>query len=368
MDNYSLVLRTRKEIRDNISVECIDYYGILKTTENIGKAIIDNPYNKNDDELVQILGVVENKIVGIVFYYPTEIKYGEKIFNASTGSYIYIHPNYRYNTGMAIEMIEYSYKPNASLFVAGGLSDVAVKMHVLLGGKEFKIPRFLLLVRSNTYLQSKFKSENIFYQITTSTLNFILKVQQQYIKTYTYLKTSKFTTEEVSEVPDDIDQIISNSKLKIQENHTKKWFEWALKSSFYVDPTFKKNLFLIKEVSGKPVAFFMTQVRFYEDLKGLKKTVVGSLVEWEKYNFSRITYSDIILIAVKYLIKTTDVIEISTTDSTMQKTLRVMGFVRYGNRNMIVNTANKRIRCDFDFLYKIDEWRIRPAFCDTIMY
>ena len=79
MENeYFLHYRSRSDLKNNVNIQFDDPYDIRSSRTSIELAIIECPYFGDDKDIVQALAIVDNKIVGILYYFPLIINTNNK--------------------------------------------------------------------------------------------------------------------------------------------------------------------------------------------------------------------------------------------------------------------------------------------------
>jgi hypothetical protein len=367
-NDYFLHCRTLRDLKNNVGLDYTDLYNVLGSNSSLEKAIIANPFIENDSEIVQVLSIVDSIIVGIVYYFPLRIKVNNKVYKASTGSRLFVYPPFRKNATLGIELVENAYNPNSYMFIAGGLTSEAVKIHQYYGAKEFVIPRYLLLNKSRSVLKAKLKIKGIILNLTSFFGDLILLFRRIILAIFIKIRLSNYNIEEVWDIPNEIEDIIATNPGKFQEHHDRKWFEWVLDNNFYNENSIKKHFIVVKDKRNSIIAFFMTQERNYEKISIFENVFVGSVIEWETKDATVLSEEMLSLLALMSFGKHIDVVEFATTSDKTIKLFKRIGLSQIGKRNMLVNIIPNKPGELFDGFDKIINWRIRPACGDTMMY
>lgn len=367
-EDFFLHYRTLSDLKNNVKLQYDDPFDALRSNISIEQVIINNPFIEDEQEIVQVLGIVGNEIGGMVYNYPLKIKVNNTVYRASTGSYLVVYKPYRKIDSLGIELTENGYLQKSALFIAGGVSKDGIKVHKFFGSKEFILPRYLLLYKSRSVLMAKLKLKGVLLTLSCFFVDLILSLRKIVLKIYSRIILFNFSIEEVSDIPNEIEDIISNNPYKFQELHNNKWFEWALKNKFGDDTHFKKHFFVVKNNSNCIIAFFMTSEKHYDAIKEFKNLYVGSVIEWETGDSKILPEKMLLLLAMMSFSKRIDVVECASTNKFSMKFFKKIGMLHVGQRNMIVRTIPKKVSEAFEGYDKIDNWRIRPAVGDTMMY
>lgn len=366
--DYFLHFRTMGDLKNKANIPYKDPYNITNSKTSLEQALVNNPFYENENEVVQALSIVNNEIVGNIFYFPSKIKVNNNEYKACSASSLFVSPSFRKYATMGFELLENGYNQNSSFFVIGGVTKDAVQMNAFYGAKEFTMPRYLLLKRSKTILKAKLKLEGALLNSVCNIVDQILSFQSFVLRMFIKIRLSNFTVEEVSDIPIDISDLQSNNSYKFQEFHDRRWFEWALNNKFYDEDGFKKHFFVVKNKSNSMIAFFMINERNHEKISIYENVYVGSVIEWETKDEKILSEKMLSLLALMSFGKHIDVVEFATTNQSSINLFKRIGMRQIGRRNMMVKIMNKKVSELFKGYDKIENWRLRPAIGDTMMY
>ncbi len=368
MEVEYVYFRTKKDIQDKQCPPFDDPYSVLTSESYREQCLLANPFLVEDDEIVQGIGIVNNSIGGRVYYFPLYFIYNKALFRSATGSLLEVYPEYRKYATLGIDLTANVYNKKARMFIAGGMTPMAYKIHKFFGATEFVLPRYLLLQKSQAFIKGKLHIHKFPLRIYSAVGNLLLFIQSSYISFLRRWKTNKFNVQEIRIVPQEIEDIFMADSHKYKEYHSKDWFQWSLDYKFKNESKLQKNLYLIKDKNNKAIGFFMTKTQFCNTMKQYKNITLGSIVEWGTADSSVLSESQIMLIATKYFDSEVDAITCCTENTTLANCFRRMGMVKVGKENMVINLVSKKDKSFFEGYQDISNWRIRPAVGDTIMY
>ncbi len=366
-EDYIILKRNRKDSSFEKNSNYIDKYEILSSKKLVRQIIAIHPHSKVDDDFCEVICLVNNYIVGVVYYFNTKMLVDNQIVRASTGSSLLISKKFRKFATLGIELVEQSYNPKTQFFISGGMSENAFKIHSYFGAKKFSLERYLFINNSKTIYKSFFNFKILILLLSTIT-NLFISLLRGILNLFVRYKISGLVIKEVNDVPDEMNELNFLNKKKYQEVHDKAWFEWVLNNSFYNERKFKKKLFTVRSRSNRLVAFFMTHEREYKKIDKFHDLVVGSVIEWETFEPHSIKEELLLMCAFRSFGKNIDIIEISTSNKKIGQILRNIGMRRKGARNVVVNFVRKSDNGKYADFFDENNWRLRPALCDTAMY
>ncbi|MDD3945822.1 MAG: hypothetical protein PHS38_14095 [Bacteroidales bacterium] len=368
-NNYFFSYRTLSDIKLNIKIPYEDQYCILNArTSSIERVITNNPFIENEQEKVQMLAVVDNIIAGTVYNFPLKIKVDGKLYSSNSGSYLVVRENFRKLFLLGIKLTEFSYLKEYPFFIAGGISKNALPIHKYFGSKEFSIPRYLLINKSKFLLMKKFRLKGLLLKVISGFIDFLLLFRKVLIILYIKVKFKNITTQEVHKIPSEVDSIINKNSKKFQEFHNSQWFKWALKDKFGCDQSFQKKFYVIKNNQDKIIGFFLTSEKFHKNIKGYRDVYIGSVMEWETVDEKQISEKHLLIMAMMSFDNKYHIIECATNNKVSIRLFKKIGMFKVGQRNMIIKPLYKMLPDEFRGYDNINNWRIRPAVGDTIMY
>lgn len=368
-ESFILINRSIEDIKKGITLQYEDSFCVLSSrTSSIEQVIINNPFNLDDKERLQTIAVVGNTIAGIICHFSLLIKVNNELYNSRSASYLVVNEYFRKIFLIGIKLTENCYLQNSNFFISGGVSKYAMPIHKYFGAKEFIIPRYFFLINCKSLINGKLNLKGILLTIISFVINFLLFLRIILIKIYLKVRFYGLTVEELHHIPKEIESIVNKNPSRFQEYHNNKWFEWSLNNKFGDDENFKKHFFIVKDNTNSIIAFFFTYEKHYDRIKEFKNINIGSLMEWETSNSKILSEKCLILFALMSFHRKVDLVECATNDRSIIRLFKIIGMFRKGQRNMIVKPLLDVLPDEFIGFENIDNWRIRPAVGDTIMY
>lgn len=368
-ESFFLSNRSIDDIKKGLTIQYEDSFCVLSSrTSTIEQVIINNPFSLDDQERLQTLAIVGNTIAGIIYHFSLLIKVNNKLYNTRSASYLVVNENFRKIFLIGIKLTEQCYLQDSDFFISGGVSKYAMPIHKYFGAKEFILPRYIFLNNCKSLINGKLHLKGILLTIFSFIINLPLFLRKVLLKIYIKIRYYDLTVEEVNHIPKEIESIVNKNPSRFQEYHNNKWFEWALNNKFGKDENFQKHFFIVKNKKNSIIAFFFTYDKYYDIIKGIKNIYIGSLMEWETGDSKILSEKNLLLIALMTFHRKVDLIECATNNRSIIRLFKTIGMIHQGQKNMIVKHSSEFLPDEFIGFDNIDNWRIRPAVGDTIMY
>ncbi len=173
----------------------------------------------------------------------------------------------------------------------------------------------------------------------------------------------KFNIEELTEVPEWAGDMCMNDGHKYSEVHNRGWLQWCLSYNLSGKPQDRQHFYAIYDRNKQPAGFFFTKIRLLEDVGKYGSFLHGVLCEWASNN-PELTEDDINLLAFGSMPRECYHFTTVTVDSTVEKNLHKMGFLRHGSQQM----GYKDKLGKYPDMKDMSNWRIRFGCCNSIVF
>lgn len=340
----------------------VDQYGLCEFTAPRIRALETNPEKTSFEVPVQVLGLVDKKVVGQEIVFPLRIHAHDAVCLAFAGSGLFVHDEHR-KTMLGIDLVEARETLSGDGIALGcGLSKMALPLHLMLDYVCFPMSRFMWLFRSRSVVEQRFgvsfASKCLFRLIDGG-----LCVWTWVLKSMVALRTRGLSLHELECATKDVVTLIQRDAHPFSCVRTVEWLNWQLKGGFSGDPRGRQKLFIVKDRKQCVVGFFMYKVRFHETAShhGYKNLTLGSLMEWQSVEPRKITPATLALMAVVEMKRDgVDVVEVCTDDEDMGRSLKRMFFQRIGELSFVIRAAeNSPLRKHAGWDQQAN-WRLRP--------
>lgn len=343
------------------SLKYNDELGFLKNGEEKRPILKKNPFRENDDDIFQIYVTDNNKVIASGFHFPTSLVIDKKEFKCITCSTLNVNEDYRkQGIGSKIHKMRMEHSKNGAILI-GSVSQMQYSIMQRLGAKIFFSPRILLLRKSNAVVNMFCKGMlsnifaffcNIFLFLYQIFINFIAQMNGKW----------KYEIFEVKNVDCEYERIWSSNKARFKENHNQKWIKWVLESNDGC------RLYYIKR-NEEILAWFVIKDEFHEQAsqRGFKNVTLRSIIEWESMDMQKISYFKICLFAM-CLPGKIDAIEFVPFDVLLYKKMRLLGAVPMGKGNVVLRLSEDSPLRTIDGIFEENNWRIRPATGDNMLF
>lgn len=365
MSEYVLYRRFNNLGEDTIEgvVVPLDYRPSMMY-QNVFKA---NPNNRNGNPVSQRLGIIDGKVGGGAYIFPTLLNCDGKIVNAGSGSDLRVE-DWAKKGGLGFELCDFD--PSGKdgdhvIFEGGGLSQIAVKVHRFMGFKVFEYPRYIMLLKSRALIEQRFSGW--VGKVLCGVLDFAI-AQYSLIVKLLYRISNKGSVVEIVASDDaaKIDEVarFTRGVSRFSEIHDAAWFRWVLNYSYSSER--KIGLYLVKQ-NDMPIGFFMFKKRFHQQAshRGFKNVNLGSIIEWGCVkDKEKILLWNIVNWVAKQR-KELDAVEFPVYESFAQRFLKRLGWRPVGNANFAYNIRPNSGFAAPEGMDNPANWRLRPAMGDA---
>ena len=363
------------EFKDNIySYEDIRKGVCLgKDTEKIGAyalekgvkgTLLDNPSLKHETDTMLIVSRIDGDIAGRILFFPSRVFLDGKEEKVLEGSSLFVSElGRKYSLGVNLMTYPIINGNNKYLLYAG-ISTMALPIYKKMKFVIFETPSKWQLRNTKPIFQSLGLKGSALKAAKTIT-NIALKPFIFFSKHLSSLPFRKYSVKSMNDVPQWVADMALDKRKKYYEIHDKKWFEWVLNTNFFQKEKDIQRLYGIYDKSV-PVAFILIKERDIEiPEKNIDSVVFGSIVEWGVKENSGLTELIINKIAIGLFSRNTDIVQLSSDDDMVIKTLSKYGFFNHGSINFAFKDLTGKLGNEVTIK---DNWRLRPGYSDVPFY
>lgn len=340
-----------------------DEYGIISEyfTEPVTKALLSNPNLIDDSTTALVVIYYKEKAVGRHMSMTTKVKVKDKIILANSGGSGEVNENVRgKRLGTTVTNDCVMNRDYPALYIGQMYSTGGLAMFRNMNADIFEYPLYYKLCKARTIIESK-GIGGIPLTLAASFADVVLKVLDLPSRIKFLKLKQKYHIKKEKIIPQWVEDITLNDNREYMEIHDCKWLQWCLDNSFSDDNRDFQSFYAVYDNLNNPVGFFMTKERFEKKQGNYKNITRGTIVEWGSYD-NKLSEADIILMANRTFSDRVDNIITILLDSSLDKEIKKMGFVRHGNYQVA-------IKCDEHNYLGIEDqskWRIRWGGCNTI--
>lgn len=344
-----------------------DEYGILNFSPRMSDAFRADPFARPGD-VVQVVGSVDGVAVGSVFSLPLEVRVGKELHRTAAGCEMTVIEKFR-NTQFGLKLPVSRLGLTAEKFMIGcSQSHMMIKVSEFIGSTIFYSPRLIMLFKSRSVVEMKlhgFVGKFVQWFVDCG-LWFCWRLAKMRVhcalKGYELVPVTAADEESICAVAD----IIRSETPLCGEVHDGRWLKWHLSSSFSENGPL--SLVMLRK-DGKPVAFYMTKRRFYEQAshRGFKNVWLGSIVEWGTLPEHANVLNPMLIMAAVSFADTCDAAELVATEPRVEKHFRRWGWRHVGDSNFVFKVADGSALAGNEEMRKRENWRLRPAMGDNGM-
>ncbi|WP_140393005.1 hypothetical protein [Mediterranea sp. An20] len=364
MSTISTQIITFRDIIFNNYELCSDSYGIASyvlTSPRVA-AGINCPFNASKDNCAFLFINVDGVVAARSQHFGTRFYADGKIVSAGTGSSLETAEPYRH-LGIGAEiMLFIATNKEYPLFIASGISEMALPLYDKLHYYVLAFPRIMQLRNAHCVLESR-KMHGGLLKLCSRLANIPLWAVTAWGKYSGKRLLRHYQVEKVSTVPGWVDNIVLNDGHKYMEVHDHRWLQWNLDYNFRGLPQDIQSFYTIKK-DDKPIGFFMTKERFREKAGGiLRNVLIGAIMEWGTVDDNLLSEVDIYRLALPTFSPGVDIVETATANHTVVREMRKYGFLRHGDAHIALKDKKKQ----YKDAKNIALWRIRYGYADVIL-
>lgn len=360
----TLYIRKLSELDHEINILGYeDPFGLWKLSESMKQVLRDNPFIKQSYVPAQVLGVINNKIVGQETVFPLRIRARETYLEAIAGSGLYVHEDYR-KTQLGVELIAKREELSKDGIALGcGLSQQALPIHTLFDYLCYPLPRMIGLRKSRSVVEKKL-GKTIFSAMVRLIIDVLLLGIATCLKGFIFIKARRLKIVLCDRADKEIEHIITKSGKPFSCEHSVNWINWQLTHRFSTDSQDVQKLYVVRTELGELLGFFMYKIRFHAmaSSRGFKNLRLGSLMEWQSADQKKISHTTLILWAtLKMQLDGVDAVEICTDENEVIHSLKRFLFLHIGNLSFVIRAT---VKSPLRYCYGWDQqsnWRLRPA-------
>ncbi|WP_156097612.1 hypothetical protein [Prevotella sp. FD3004] len=314
--------------------EKVDPDHVLQTgVELYEKAILRNPYSKNDENIIACVAMTDGIIIGRYMLFRSLLKCGEGTTSVQTGGSFFVSEKYR-GIGVGYTLwhhIKHNEIHLGALFSRAGYN-IFKETEVML-----EIPQYV-----------KYRYHGI-----KKILDLPIHLRKSILK-------RRYVVKRHAIVPEWAGAMASSDNHKYMEVHDTAWLQWALDNNATGVESDYQSFYAIYDRNDKPAGFFMTKVRTIT--KEGDSFVKANLIEWASTDLSRLDEADINILSLDTYPQ-----EVSRfwTISENGKTAKKLKCHSYKRRGWFAMSITKDER--FEDIGDVSQWRIRYGCCNTAL-
>lgn len=358
-----LYIITLSALDDVSEIQFDDVFELCNLANAKKKALRANPNSRVETAPAQLLGIVDNKVVGQETVFPVHVKAKGQVYDAIAGSGLYVQEDYR-KSKLGVSLITKREELSADGIALGcGLSRLALPAHLMFDYLCFSMPRLMWIFKSRSIVETRL-GKSLWSQCISFCIDQFLTCMALVLKALVYFRTTGMTVSPCDRADVAIEELINADDRPFACEHSAAWLNWQLNHSFSADERSKQKLYVIKALSGQLLGFFMYKMRFHPTAshQGYKNLLLGSLMEWQSSDQQKLSHVTIALLAILEMQKEgVDAVEICTDEKAMISSLRKLMLCIVGELSFVIRaTENSPLRKHTGWDIQ-KNWRLRPS-------
>lgn len=339
--------------------------GSFALSEGVVGTFLNNPYIKDRNSPLVLLGRIDDDVCGRIIYFPTRLRINGIIEESLGASSLLVNERGRdYSIGARLMMYPIQSKKCKYLLYAG-ISKMAEPLYKkLLKFEWFDIP-CKWQPRNTRFLYQSIGLRGVLLNLATCLSNIILRPMIG-LSTFLSCKTvGQYEVKMLKEVPQWVEDIVAEDTHKYMEYHSRQWFEWVLKYNFCANKNDIQKLFGVYK-DGIPVGFFLLKERQVSiPEKGIDNVVFGTMIEWGVKKETQLNEYAINKLAFSHYSNRVDIVQAISDNHVILKKISKYLFIRHGNANFAFRDLTKSLDKDYK---QMQNWRIRVGYSDVAFY
>ena len=303
------------------------------------KALLENPFVGSDDEPIQLIGTLDERVIGRLDLVGGELNVQGADVRCCWGSGLYVPEEFR-KTLMGVKLILTMQRMHDTVG-ASGVSRVAYPLYRNLRWLDFELPRHVL-VRHSRSVAERYLGAGLAGASARVIADAALGAYGVAIRPWARHRVRRFDAHEISEFPEGLAQTPRSSGRAVSGNRSAAWMNWLLRSDFDDQPS-RRGLFTIVGSNDEISGYFLVRARRYEVVteRSFRNLYLGSLQDWAALD-PTLTFEHITLLAVRELAKwDVDAIEVFVPDDESSAGLRRLGFLRAGSMYVLTHASEE---------------------------
>jgi hypothetical protein len=355
----------KSELRDPaaLAARWDDPDGVASLADAKRLAMLDNPLSEDESDLAQLVGTKGDRVVGRVDMLPgAVILAGEKVPLMWT-SLLHVPEEYR-GTLMGA-FLPLKMQQSAPAVGACGVSQRAVLLYEKLKWLDIGMPRYVAIRRSRAIVE-KYLGEGLGGRIAAWCVDVGMGMLLSCLRLARVAASRGLRVESVAAMPEELEPLLVRVTRGEQGPATVRsvaWINWALRHSLDDHPRNRRGLFLVRDRSGRTVAYFMASARFHETAtqRNLKRLYLGSLKDWAIFEPNTISLQQLVALALREIARwDVDATEVCIPpDCSTAIRPSMLGMVRAGDLHLLVKASSGPLAAPA--CQEPSRWRVRPA-------
>lgn len=353
---------TRAELRSgDVPAGLDDPDGLAAWHPGKRQALLANPLARGEQDVVQLLGLAEGRVVGRVDLLAGEITADGAPLPVVWGSALAVPEAWRH-TGIGLMLILRMQSAGA-LVGACGISQAVRPIYEKLNWAILPMDRYVLVHRSRAFLASIRRPA----ALAAPLVDTVLAAPRALAGARAAAARRRYRVEPATALPPEI-----APRLGLHDgaagHRSPSWMAWLLAHDFDDLPSRRKALYLVRDrESGEVLGYFLVKSRFFERAtqREIRNVTIGSVQDWLSLAPGRLSDATLVFLAVDALLGlAVDAVEICTADAALGATLRRAGMVRMGRLDFVYRAAPRTPLAD-PVWRDPRRWRLRPAESDN---
>jgi hypothetical protein len=321
------------------------------------KALLDNPFVGEGDDPIQLLGTLDNRVIGRLDVVAGALEIPGEQVRCLWGSGLYVPKEFR-TTLMGVKLILTLQRLHHTV----GASGVGRKVYPIyrdLRWRDFELPRYVLVRHSRALVEHYF-GDGAVGAGARAVADLGLRAHGVLTSAQVRRLARRFVVQQLQEFPHALTQKPYAFDRPVSGNRGASWMNWLLRSQFD-EGQLQRGLFAVLSPKDEILGYFVIRARKYEEVtqRSIRNIHLGSLQDWATFD-ATLRFQHVALLAVRELARwNVDAIEVFVPGDESSTGLGRLGFVRVGSMYVLVNASKESPLSSPQFATP-NAWRVRP--------
>lgn len=324
------------------------------------RAILEeNPFCPSPESVSQIVGVVDNRIIGGVTSVWIDVSLDGTVHKGCFGSWLYVNPEFRSTMFAARAMALLPTLSPDGIATGSAFAVSAAEVVKGLGGSLRDFQEYVFVRKSGSFISGKFHKRPF---LLCALADAALWLQRTVAVVFSRCATHGFALREL-ELDDAtvgrIAHLSESDRHRFREVHDRRWFDWVLNHDLREAGSFEKRIFgLFRE--GEMVGYVFANVNLADKH--------ARIVDWQVPEAISSLLPYILIRIAGHLIRGLDFVSLVVEKPDDVKKLRRFKFYRRMAYPIGVLVAKNSSAASIPGIMDLDNWRLRPAMADVAMF
>lgn len=262
--------------RDDLITGYCDPKALIGVNAGRKDAFAQNPFLRDGERDLQLIGHVGREVVGRLNVFPLEIVADGEVLSAYCGDSLYVRDEYRKTLYGVVLLDKLNNVSKDRVSLSAGFSPVAQKLIRMLKNTVYPLHRFMQVRRSRAIFSGCGRMRFLthfswLFDAAFALYNWIFRCWIRIaLREYELVEIRQDDNAAIARFC----ELVAKDGHRFRENITPQWVRWVLENDFHKDWLLAKRLYGYRK-DGEYVAFVMTRCTQEGNAR------IGKVIEWQ---------------------------------------------------------------------------------------